>query len=282
MKKVLSYINLRLVLNFFLIMMLLVSCKNAPKSKDKKASNINNKELNVKQEITDNISQLILSLPSSFEVTEMLNNNGISYMIGATNELDFVSRYFTSKSKAFNIGVYGSDLSYVSTYRMTQETMLYLKVINQLGNDLGISSIYNENLLNRIQDNLNNKDTLVEVLTSTLFDTYDFLNKNGKGDLSVLMATGGYVEGLYLVTNSSSIAGGNPALNKIIFKQENTLEKLLEILESKKDNADFSELIEDLKPVKNIYDEVQNETMTAAQVHNMALAIEKIRNKLIS
>lgn len=282
MKKIFSHISIHIAFSFFLTMMLLISCNNAPKSKNQKAVTGNNKELSVKQEITDNISELILSLPSSFEVTELLNDNGISYMIGATNELDYVSRYFTSKSKAFNIGVYGSDLSYVSTYRMTQETMLYLKAINQLGNDLGISSIYNENLLNRIQDNINNKDTLVEVLTSTLFDTYDFLNKNGKGDLSVLMATGGYVEGLYLATNSSSIAGSNPALNKIIFKQKITLEKLLNILESKKDNADFSEIIIDLQPVKNIFDEVQNGAMTTEQVHNMALAIEKVRNKLIS
>jgi len=113
---------------------------------------------------------------------------------------------------------------------MTQETMLYLEAITQLGNDLGISSIYNEELLKAIEDNVNNKDTLVEIITTTIYDTYDFLNQNSKGDLALLMVSGGWVEALYLTTNVSANIGNNPEIVKIIYGQKPSLEKLLVIL----------------------------------------------------
>jgi len=282
MKKAFSYTSISLAVGFLFVIMFLSSCKTNTKTKEQKTKSANNKELDVKQEINNNVSALVYPLPTSVEITEMLNNNGISFMIGATNNLDNVSRYFTSNSKAYNIGIYGADLSYVGTYQMTQETMLYLKAINQLGNELGISSIYNETLLNRIQDNVNNKDTLVEVISTTILDTYDFLNKNGKADLSLLMVSGGFVEGLYLSTNSSSISGSNAELNKIIYSQKSSLEKLLEILDSRNGNGNFTELIADLSIIKKIFNEVQNDTMTPDQVSNMAVAVEKVRNKMIT
>ena len=256
----------------------LSSCKNTAKNPTKSPVEIED----VRDQIGQEVSDFVYPLPASSEVTEMLNRIGIPYMLGTANSVENVNKYFTAKSKAYNIGVYGSDLSYASTYQMTQETMLYLETITQLGNDLGISSIYNEDLLSGIEENINNKDTLVEIITATVYDTYDFLNKNGKGDLALLMVAGGWIEAMYLTTNVSANVANNPEIVSIIYAQKASLEKLMEILIVRSEEANIQELIENFAPVTEAYDKVENEKMTAGQVSAILLAVEQLREKVIN
>jgi len=269
-----------LFISFLVISLLLASCKVSTKEGDNQTTIESLSD--VTSDLDKEVSEFLYPLPDSYEVTEMLNRIGIPYMLGTSNTVENVNRYFTAKSKAYNIGVYGSDLSYSSTYQMTQETMLYLEAVNQLGSDLGISSIYNEDLLNRIDQNVNNKDSLIEIITITIHDTYDYLNKNGKGDLSILMVAGGWVEAMYLTTNVSANVYNNPEIVKIIYSQKPGLENLIKIVEERKDNPDIKELLDDLQPIKEAYNAATSENMTEEQLEALFAAIDKLRTKFIS
>ena len=266
-----------LVLGLSIILIPLSSCKNTAKNPTESKVEVED----VRDQIGQEVSDFVYPLPTSYEVTEMLNRIGIPYMLGTANSVENINKYFTAKSKAYNIGVYGSDLSYASTYQMTQETMLYLEAITQLGNDLGISSIYNEDLLSGIEESMNNKDTLVEIITTTVYDTYDFLNKNGKGDLALLMVAGGWIEAMYLTTNVSANVANNPEIVSIIFAQKASLEKLMEILNDRSEESNIQELIENFAPVTEVYDKVENEKMTGEQISAILLAIEDLRGTII-
>ena len=266
-----------LVLGLSIILIPLSSCKNTAKNPTESKVEVED----VRDQIGQEVSDFVYPLPTSYEVTEMLNRIGIPYMLGTANSVENINKYFTAKSKAYNIGVYGSDLSYASTYQMTQETMLYLEAITQLGNDLGISSIYNEDLLSGIEESMNNKDTLVEIITTTVYDTYDFLNKNGKGDLALLMVAGGWIEAMYLTTNVSANVANNPEIVSIIFAQKASLEKLMEILNDRSEESNIQELIENFAPVREVYDKVENEKMTGEQISAILLAIEDLRGTII-
>lgn len=269
-----------LFISMLVISLLLASCKVSTEEGDNQTTIESLSD--VTSDLDKEVSEFLYPLPDSYEVTEMLNRIGIPYMLGTSNTVENVNRYFTAKSKAYNIGVYGSDLSYSSTYQMTQETMLYLEAVNQLGSDLGISSIYNEDLLNRIDQNVNNKDSLIEIITITIHDTYDYLNKNGKGDLSILMVAGGWVEAMYLTTNVSANVYNNPEIVKIIYSQKPGLENLIKIVEERKDNPDIKELLDDLQPIKEAYNAATSENMTEEQLEALSAAIEKLRTKFIS
>lgn len=260
-----------------IILIAVSSCKNT--AKDPGANQV--KIEDVKDQIGQEVSNFVYPLPASHEVTDMLNRIGIPYMLGTSNSVENVNKYFTAKSKAYNIGVYGSDLSYANTYQMTQETMLYLEAITQLGNDLGISSIYNEDLLSGIEENINNKDTLVEIITTTVYDTYDFLNKNGKGDLALLMVAGGWIEAMYLTTNVSANVANNPEIVSIIYAQKTSLGNLMEILNNRSEEANIQELIENFAPVIEAYAKVKNDEMTEEQVSAILFAIEDLRKIII-
>ncbi len=265
-------------LTILVVLISLSSCKNVNKQQDESQVKIED----VKGQISQEVEQFVYPLPTSYEVTEMLNRIGIPYMLGTSNTVENIDKYFTAKAKAYNIGIYGSDLSYASTYHMTQETMLYLEAITQLGNDLGISSIYNEDLLKGIEDNINNKDTLIEIITTTVYDTYDFLNQNGKGDLALLMVTGGWVEALYLTTNVSANIANNPEIVKIIYSQKKSLEELIKIIEKRKDEENIKELLEGITPIKEAYDKVDSEDMTEEELNNIMNAVKDLREKIIA
>ncbi|NOY38588.1 MAG: hypothetical protein GXO83_13560 [Chlorobi bacterium] len=238
------------------------------------------KEIQVKESIQKQVEEFIYPLPTTYEVVQMLQDIGIPYIIGISNPTEEASHYLTAKSQAYNIGVYSADLSYASVYNMQQDVMLYLETVKKLGDDLGLTAVYNEDLFNAIEQNLNNKDTLVNLLSGALFDSYNQLNQNGKGSLSHLMVAGGWIEALFITTHVSATAYNNYELVKIIFEQKSSLNKLLDIINEKRQNKDIAELIAWLQPLKKVYDTI-NGSMTEDQINQVATIVEELRNKLV-
>jgi len=250
------------------------------KKKQQASSVISEEGASVKSTIQKQVEDFIYPLPTTYEVVQMLKDIGIPYIIGISNVTDNAGRYLTAKSQAYNIGVYSADLSYASVYNMQQDVMLFLETVKKLGDELGLSAVYTEELFNRIETNLNNKDTLVDLLSGALFDSYNHLNQNGKGALSHLMVSGGWIEALYITTHVSATSYNNYDLVKIIFDQKNSLEKLLDVLNESKGNPDIDQLIEWLQPLKKEYDMVDT-SMTEEQIKNVSNLVEELRNHII-
>jgi hypothetical protein len=74
-----------------------------------------------------------------------------------------------------NLGVYGADLSYAGTYEMNQEIMKYLQVSKQLIEELNISTSFNRGFVERVERNLEDKDSLINIVSESFNDTYVFL-----------------------------------------------------------------------------------------------------------
>ena len=76
----------------------------------------------------------------------MLTELEVGYIIGISNPVENTKKYFSSTTRAINLGVYGADLSYATLYNMQQEVINYLNAIRSLSNELNMSKIYNEDL----------------------------------------------------------------------------------------------------------------------------------------
>lgn len=275
MKKILSF-SLPVIL-ILSASFLFTGCKQGQTSRT--TEKISGENLDVKESIQKQVEDFIYPLPTSYEVVQMLKDIGIPYIIGISNPPENAPRYLTAKSQAYNIGVYSADLSYASVYNMQQDVMLFLETVKKLGDELGLASVYNENLFDRIEANLNNKDTLVNLLSGALFDSYNQLNQNGKGTLSHLMVAGGWIEAFYLTTHVSATSYNNFELVKIIFEQKKSLEKLLDVLNQNKNDSDIAELLEWLQPLKAQFDTVEG-SMTEEQINKVTKLVEDLRTKL--
>lgn len=220
-------------------------------------------------------------LPTAFEVTKMLNKAGASYILSLNNPVENVDKYFTEKSKALNLGVYGANLSYASTYQMKQETMNYLRVSKKLIDELQISTAFNARFAERIEVNIDNKDSLIHIISDSFYDTYDFLTNQGKDNISLLVMAGSWVEGLYITSQIAIISKNNEDFMKIIANQKDPLNKLMELMEPVIADSSVAEVKEMLKPLVSAFSKVEGENLTITQLDEITEAVSKIRAGII-
>ncbi|WP_372752774.1 hypothetical protein [Labilibaculum sp.] len=254
-----------------------VACKPVDK---KKAQEQTVKPL-LKKAIEKEVRDVVYPLPTTFELTSMLNRIGADYILGLSNSTENADKYFTEKARALNLGVYSADLSYASTYQRKQETMLFLKASKSLIDNLEITSAYNETLVEEVEKNLDNKDQLVSIITNSFYDTYEFLNKNAKGNLSLLVVSGSFIEGLYIATNISDNTYANSEIVKVIFDQKESLEKLLAVLEPEAKDPNIDSILVELHGLKVSYDKIVDGSMDKAQLDEITASVTKLRESIV-
>ena len=235
-----------------------------------------------KEEIEQKVRDIIYPLPTAFEVTEMINTIEASYIIGLSNEIANVDKYFTDKDQAINLGVYSADLSYASTYNMQQEVMSYMEASESLIKELGITGAFSIDFVDEVEANIDNKDKLTDIITNTFYDTYEYLVKNNKEDLSLLVLAGSWIEGMYISCNISEIVYHNPELVKIIMHQKSSLDKLIDLLAPHNEHETIQSVLIDLKPIKEVYDSVDENGISKAQLEQIIEQANALRNKIVS
>ena len=219
-------------------------------------------------------------LPTSFEVTKMLNEAKAPYILSICNTNENVDNYFLQKEKALNLGVYGADLSYASTYNMKQEIMLYLEASKRLTDEMEISTAFNLTFIERIENNLENGDSLISIISDSFYDTYDYLTKNEKDKLAILVMAGSWIEGLYITSQIALTAGDNTIFLEIIAHQKNSLNKLLEVMDPVKEDDDVAEIHSGLTDLNKLYDTIE-EKITDEQLKEISNFIETLRNNIV-
>ncbi len=196
------------------------------------------------------------SIPSPVETTTLLKAAGAKYNAKLLNPIENVSKYATAASKALNLGIYGSDLSLTSIFDQTQESMLYLKCTNKLATGLGISGAFDEKTTSRIEANLENRDSLLAIISDSYWTADAYLKDNGQPGVSALIVAGGWIEGLYIATEIAKTTK-NATIVTRIGEQKLSLDNLIALLESNKaDNESIPELLKGLGELKKIFDAI--------------------------
>jgi len=234
-----------------------------------------------KTTVEEKVREFVYPLPTAFEVTEMLNRIGAAYILTLSNPVSNVERYLTEKSKALNLGIYSADLSYASTYNQKQSVIDYMDVSKKLIDALNISGAISQDVIEQVEANQDNKDELVNIITNTFYDTYEYLNQANRGSVSLLVLAGTWVEGLYIVTHITENVYYNKEMVTIIMKQKASLDTLMELMQVAKDDPAVAETISELLPLYNTYLAVENDAITEAQVLFITKEIYRVRNKMV-
>jgi hypothetical protein len=253
----------------------LVSCKDRAASKQQK---IAEKE-QVKQ-IEGQIGTNVYPLPTSAEVIKMLTELQVGYIIGISNPVENSKKYFSSSTRAINLGVYGADLSYATLYNIQQEVINYLDAIRSLANELNMSKVYNEDLYTKIKQNFDNRDELVKVLTSAFNDTYAYLSENDQQPLALLVVGGAWVEGMYLTTHVSEAAYQVAGISKVLLEQKKSFELFLEITKPYLTDPSVADFVKLLDPVKKVYEGLGT-SLTEQNIKDITKVIVDVRGQIV-
>jgi len=200
--------------------------------------------------------KVFYTIPSPLELTAIIKKAGAKYDKSVLNSTDKASNYVTQTDMALNLGVYGADLSYASIFEQQQETMYYFKAAKQLADELGITSAFGESTLTRIQNNLDNKDSLVSIISDSYWETDAYLKENKQSSISGLVITGAWIEGMYVSCKLSEMTKNNTDIKKRIGEQKLTLDNLIAMLNSYK-NPEVADVVADLIVLKKAFDPVE-------------------------
>jgi hypothetical protein len=186
----------------------------------------------------------------------LIQKSGAQYNKTILNGTDKANSYSTKFQKCLNLGIYGADLGYTTLYDQTQDALLYFKVTNALANDLGLSSAFDKNLIERFQKNLGTKDSMLSLVSVAYRASNDFLKNNERNEEAALIIAGGWVETLSFAVNVMKTKG-NEDVKRRIAEQKNTLNNLIALLSAYQGNEEYSELLQKLNALKSEYDKVQ-------------------------
>lgn len=227
-----SRIDQRRSLTFFLLILLLplvvfnISCSGRRDSKPQPI------RLTYKP---DTVSFLIkfesslFPLPSPYQITHLVKNNGIPFNETIANKPENVKRYTTSFKQALNLGVYGTDLSYLNIYDRTPQSIAYLGVVKRLTEELGLLSVFDENFFSGIERNINSRDSLLVQLSRSYRRADSYLRESDRTELGALILAGGWTESIYILSRLAKSTSSRDLINRL-GEQKHPLDNLIEVL----------------------------------------------------
>ncbi len=247
--------NCSIMVSFTII--LFSSCNGGQKQQ----VNQNEIQVEVDQDILNDVTQakkIFYSLPSPLETALLLKSAGVSYNEKLLNPTSNTSSYTTNKSMALNLGIYTTDLSFASLFDQTQTTINYMQASKKMADGLGILDAIDQNTIKRLEDNINNRDIIMDIISETFMSSSSFLKENDRQAIAAIVLVGGWVEGLYISTqmvNPTNI--NNNKLVERIVEQKLSIDIVLKLLEENKDNSDVASLIVIIEDLKNVYNKLE-------------------------
>jgi hypothetical protein len=181
--------------------------------------------------------------PSPIQIGLILEKAGMEYMPNVANPAEDVDEYTDKFSQSICFGVYSCDLAYCVLNNKYDEASAYLKSIKSLGSKIGLETVFNsEDIITRFENNIGNKDSIVDILIYVQENTDAYIDDNGMSDLSVIYFLGAWIEGMYLGVKTLDKTSNNN-IGILLSEQMGILELLLAGLEHINEKTDD---IEDL------------------------------------
>lgn len=250
-----KYLNLIIIL----LSLLILGCQS---STDKDVIEDQNIEVPANPSISDEahlnkVKKIFYNLPSVIEVSSMLKTSGIDYNFDFLNHYKKVDQYTTLEEMSINLGVYGADLSYTRLYDQLQESVNYFAAIKRLSDNLGIPQDQGGAAAERLERNLENPDSLLNIITQTYSDADAYLKQNDRGNIASLIVMGSWVEALYIATHIASIPDSKEAILNSIALQKYSLDNLIGLLSEYSEDEMVQAYITQLNTLQQAYEKIE-------------------------
>lgn len=251
----------------FLVAISIFSCAEV----EKKESATEKKEEQAKEELKneekkDRIKTIFFSLPSPLELTILFKEEGVEYHADKLHSVADRDKYITTVKKALNLGIYGANLSYAGLFSKHDDAIQYFSVSQILAADLGIGQTFQKEFITRLEDNANNKDTLLQVISDFFLENDSYLKDQKQQSISTHVLVGGWIEGLYLGTHMISEKTNASGVRDIIIGQENSLDNLIVLLADVGKSQEMNKLKANMIRLRTYYDEIEYNEVTEPSV----------------
>lgn len=199
----------------------------------------------------------LFNLPSPVQASELVKATQSPFREDLPNPSTNYQNYTSSYKQALNLGVYGADLAYLNIYEKFNTAADYYEVVKKLTQELNIVNSFTKEVLNKIEKNKKNKDSLLYITSEAYRNADNYLMQNERNDISILVLAGGWIESMYILTQTSQNAESPEVINRI-GQQKYALDNLIELMRPyyNAKSKDYDELLQDLSDLALIFDGV--------------------------
>ncbi len=266
----------KFLLSTAIILLMLQSCQSDGKKQNKSEEDkiIESATSDVDEKMMEDFTKsklIFYSLPSPLETAMLIKRSGARYDEDLLNPTGNVTKYDTNLKMALNLGIYSADLSYTSLFDQTQSSIQYMACAKKLAEGLSIMDAIDENTLKKLEDNMNNRDAVMEIISQSFMNSNAYLKENNRHAISVMVLVGGWVEGLYLATSltNGEINNNKRLLDRIVY-QKLSLITVLNMLESQRNDEDIAYLYNKMTELKSIFEQIKivNTSKVEAETDN--------------
>ncbi len=188
-----------------------------------------------------------------FSLVRAMAGDGTKRSLNPASNAD---KYVSLKSRAFNFGVYSTDLVYASYFKLNVEVARYYLTTKKLADGLGIASAFSDADFVRLEANLTRGDSLEVISNEAYTKAYAKLQDEKMGPTLAMVLAGGWVESMHLLTMQIQAFGKSDGLMARVAEQKVTLEQLIDMMAVHEADPDVALLRKDLLAIRDIYDQL--------------------------
>lgn len=194
-------------------------------------------------------------LLTPMEVCTIFNRLGVPYDNAALNPVSNKDLYLSNSKAAINTGIYGVDFGYLKMFGIGQEVIDYMVTIKDMCNKLGIPDRYIIEPIRKVQNNMDNPDTISHLMEKAYYNIENHLRESGRESTAGLMLMGGWVEAMFVATQLVyNPSNPDPEVVQKIAEQKYTLTSLLSFMKNYYDDPVVVYYTKKLKYLKNYFD----------------------------
>ncbi|MBM3419577.1 MAG: hypothetical protein FJY11_00420 [Bacteroidetes bacterium] len=243
--------------------MILIIAILAAGCKDGKKAGTDTTKIDLKTEdlqILDDIKQaekIFKSLPSPLESAMLIKSAGARFDKSYLNPVENTSNYTTNKTMALNLGIYTCDLSFASLYDQTQIIINYMNAAKKMAEGLGILDFIDQETIEKLEENINNTDIIMEIVSETFLNSNSFLEDNDQTEIATIVLVGGWIEGLYIATQLVDMKEfDNNKLVTTVVDQKLSIGILFDLLKDNAGHPSIDELMTQLDGLYKVFDKI--------------------------
>jgi hypothetical protein len=255
-------------------------------------------------QVLEAVDALFSQLPRPSAIPNLIALTGAEYQDKLVNSASNAEKVLSNSSKAsFGIGILCADVAYQVAYDKSQDALKTFVVGKKLADKVGVSSAFEPSIISRLENNIGQKDSLIEISDASLANSSGILKSNDQVKDAALLTAGAFVEGLYLtcgLIHDYPPTGLSPDdQNKIlvplvstVVKQEAALGSLIQLLKQVDQSDEAVKTVqaglEEAQAIytkagwsKKIAENKGNLILTEKDIHELAVSIARLRNSMV-